>query len=66
MTRPRLQLVPTVHDIDVLQAECARFIQEEPDHQGGSQVGAKEDETKAIRNSVIGKRRQKSNHDCSG
>jgi hypothetical protein len=60
---PRLETLLSVHEVDVLQTEGARFEEEEPNKGSGSQVGSDKHETVTVRDTGGGKRSKESNHD---
>lgn len=58
---PSLQLFLSIHEIHILQTECAGLVQEEPDEQSRCQVGANKDKAKGVPDLVTSQGRQETN-----
>lgn len=64
--RPRLDARVGVHEVDVLEAEGAGLVEEEPDEQGGGDVAADKDEAVGEADAVGGEGGEEADEDCRG
>lgn len=60
---PGLEAIVTVHEVDILQRQAARLVEEEPHENTGSEIAGGEDESKVVGDALVGKGAEETNED---